>query len=253
MYSLAEWGYSNIFYDIDKEILYRKKNNKYKPVTYSQTKVGWVAVPDNSGSGRIIKKEALHEFLNDDYYDKSIEWKPLPKEHYPHSNYEYIVSEYGDVLRKPTVTRKSEKCGHLKKDLGYKAVSFLRRGKRHYIHRIVAHLWLGEIPEEMVVNHIDGNKLNNHYSNLEIISHEDNVKHAWNTGLITQHRRYKNFTKKQKAEIVFKSKFKVYTLTKLAEEYDCSIQKISQILNENKSTKDQEVLLIESLLNGLAV
>src|SRR5690606_37179602 len=63
------------------------------------------------------------------------------------------------------------------------------------VHRLVALAFLEppnqELIEEMSklsygvvpVNHIDGNKENNHYSNLEWCSHSQNSKHAIDLGL----------------------------------------------------------------------
>lgn len=50
-------------------------------------------------------------------------------------------------------------------------------------HRLVALLWLDNKNNYPVVNHIDGNKLNNHYSNLEWCTYEHNNRHAVETGL----------------------------------------------------------------------
>lgn len=52
------------------------------------------------------------------------------------------------------------------------------------VHRLVAMCFIGSIPSDMVVNHIDGNKCNNHYSNLEIVTVSENVKHAQRHGLM---------------------------------------------------------------------
>lgn len=52
------------------------------------------------------------------------------------------------------------------------------------VHRLVAKSFISEIPEGMVVNHKDGNKLNNSVDNLEIITHSENVIHAYRNGLI---------------------------------------------------------------------
>ena len=50
--------------------------------------------------------------------------------------------------------------------------------KHLFIHSIVAKLFLGERPLNYVVNHKDGNKLNNHPSNLEYVTISENTKHS---------------------------------------------------------------------------
>lgn len=50
------------------------------------------------------------------------------------------------------------------------------------IHRLVADAFLGK-HDDLVVNHIDGNKHNNTYKNLEWVTSEENSRHASETGL----------------------------------------------------------------------
>lgn len=67
---------------------------------------------------------------------------------------------------------------------GYWQVSLQKDHKRknHYVHRLVAEAFLGDIPEKHQVNHIDYNKSNNNVDNLEIISPSLNTKHSiWKT------------------------------------------------------------------------
>jgi hypothetical protein len=59
----------------------------------------------------------------------------------------------------------------------------LGRGKKQYVARIVASAFIGEIPDGLQVNHIDGDPLNNKVTNLEICTRSENVIHAFNTGL----------------------------------------------------------------------
>lgn len=51
-------------------------------------------------------------------------------------------------------------------------------------HRLVAY-YFNRISnyKEMQVNHIDGNKLNNHKDNLEWCTAKENITHSWNLGL----------------------------------------------------------------------
>ena len=45
--------------------------------------------------------------------------------------------------------------------------------------RLIWTLFFGQIPEGLTINHIDGNKINNNpFSNLEIITMKENIKHA---------------------------------------------------------------------------
>lgn len=49
--------------------------------------------------------------------------------------------------------------------------------KTYYIHTLVAKLFINNPDNKPFVNHIDGNKKNFHYSNLEWITASENVKH----------------------------------------------------------------------------
>lgn len=62
---------------------------------------------------------------------------------------------------------------------GYYRWSFLhyktRKAFNYLVHRLVYEAFVGPIPEGMTIDHIDGNKLNNHYSNLQLLSREENT------------------------------------------------------------------------------
>lgn len=99
------------------------------------------------------------------------------------SFYNYDIYEDGQVF--------SHYCGkflNITPDKhGYKVGSFTINGKskKIKIHRLVAMLFLNtpENYEDLVVNHKDGNKLNNHFTNLEWCTTYENNLHARLTGL----------------------------------------------------------------------
>lgn len=47
------------------------------------------------------------------------------------------------------------------------------------IHRVIYRKFKGPLREDYAVNHIDGDKLNNTPTNLELISHSANMLHCW--------------------------------------------------------------------------
>ena len=110
----------------------------------------------------------------------------------------YSVSQLGDVW-----SGKSNK--YLKpflKSNGYLYV-FLRNGPKYLsisVHQLVAEEYLTSSNPCYVVNHKDGNKLNNNLENLEYVSQSDNVKHAYSTGLASSLSRSKQSYKKRLTE-----------------------------------------------------
>lgn len=47
------------------------------------------------------------------------------------------------------------------------------------VHRIVAHVFLGECPPDMQVNHKNGIKTDNRISNLEYVTASENTRHSF--------------------------------------------------------------------------
>lgn len=115
-------------------------------------------------------------------------WKDIP-------DYEgfYQVSNFGRVrsVSRDVYCRKGGKRSHKGKILkprlrnSYLAVNIhvLGASIHQNIHVFVAQAFIEERPEKHQVNHIDGNKLNNHVDNLEYCSPSENSKHANAIGL----------------------------------------------------------------------
>lgn len=74
---------------------------------------------------------------------------------------------------------------------GYKVYRLSKNNKKteYYAHRLVAEYFIPNPNNFPVVNHKDGNKLNNSVENLEWMSYSDNVHHAYDNGLHKKIRR----------------------------------------------------------------
>ena len=106
-------------------------------------------------------------------------------------NYEglYEVSEFGNIYsvekfivcgkNKSSIRKQERKEKSFRFDkYGYKRISLSKNGKVKTIalHRIVAENFI-KGNSSLTVNHKDGNKLNNHFSNLEWVSNRENINH----------------------------------------------------------------------------
>ena len=95
----------------------------------------------------------------------------------------YLVSNTGVVLsiksKKPLKQNPNSN--------GYPTISLYSFGKMNTttVHSIVARAFVHKPKqiERLVVDHIDGNKSNNHYSNLEFVTQKENVHRAIRSGV----------------------------------------------------------------------
>lgn len=112
--------------------------------------------------------------------NKSIPWFPL-----------YTIDESGYITNIKTgkiIKSFISKTWYVQVTLCYWDV-WHRKTKTMLVHRLVMLTYVWYSP--LTINHIDGNKLNNHLSNLEYCSLSDNIQHSFSTWL--------NETKKPKS------------------------------------------------------
>lgn len=139
------------------------------------------------------------------------EWKPIKIDNVVGK---YMISSYGRVkslerldtlgkLRKEKLLR-WRKNGSRNKERPYYHVCLCNgTWKRNFkIHRLVATHFSEGYFEGATVNHIDGNKENNHASNLEWVTLKENCQHRNDTGLLINARGTKQGSNKLSEEDV---------------------------------------------------
>lgn len=131
-----------------------------------------------------------------------------------------------------------QKIGSLNKYSGYLMVMLRNpeNNKRYNykLHRIVYMFFNGLIDENLVINHIDGNKL----ENLEAVSQEYNVQHAFKNNLITIPNGIKNHNSTFKNQDEIKLIKKMYSenvkINDIAKHFNVSRRTISRIVHNRR-------------------
>ena len=133
------------------------------------------------------------------------------------------------------------------------------RRKTHMLHRLIAQAFLPNLENKAMVNHLDGNKQNNHVSNLEWCTVQENNQHARETGLHKQAKgytpNYQSADTKQKSLANLKDKSKLspedvryvrkvfvprskdFSATALAKQFGTSVAAMCKIVS-GKSYRD---------------
>lgn len=88
----------------------------------------------------------------------------------------YIVNEDGEIANKNTgyLLKGSPRNGYLRVQLNDK--------KMYSIHRLIYETFVGPIPDDMYIDHIDGNRANNSLDNLRLVNQSENMIGAMKNG-----------------------------------------------------------------------
>mgnify|MGYP002622098599 CR=1 FL=1 len=134
-------------------------------------------------------------------------------------------NQYGRIL-KPIVT------SH-----GYAQVTLAKNGtmRSRHIHMLVAKAFIPNPENKPQVNHIDGNPMNNRLENLEWVTSQENIRHAYRTGLAKSGADRKNarFTEDQVRYIrrVYKKGDPEFGMAALGKKFGVNIQVIWGVIH----------------------
>jgi hypothetical protein len=115
---------------------------------------------------------------------------------------------------------------------GYYYVDIIESNKSTKIalHRLLMLQFVPNPNNKRTVNHKDGNKLNNSLDNLEWATDSENIKHAWDIGLMPYSRK---LSEKQYIEILNKFlELKTITLTEFAKKLNIGLTQLTIHLRE---------------------
>lgn len=182
-----------------------------------------------TNQNKIIRAALLHDIgklktksFNNKHNDVEI-WKDIIE-----FQSRYEISSFGNVRNKKTqrILKPREHSG------GYLQINVINNGKtkNYYIHQLVAKYFCN-VPIDIKnkdVNHIDGNKKNNFYKNLEYCTRSENIKHSF----------YTNKNRNRFGEQIWNSKLTskdIENINKIKKEQKMSNKKIAEMYNISES------------------
>jgi hypothetical protein len=174
-------------------------------------------------------------------------WKSISR-----FNGEYEVSNEGRCRSTEKVIMKSNGITYkrvskiLKPALqvdGYLKCAFSFEGRliTKPLHRLVAETFISKPSEYLEVNHKDCNKTNNHVDNLEWVTKSENLKHAYNNGLLKPKRGSSNGNSKltwcqvEEIRALANTGTRYYNRKGIAEKYGISECRVKEIVNKRKN------------------
>lgn len=124
----------------------------------------WASASENAIN--CIKKKSEKPLPNVKDFSK---FKPIP------GLQDYLCSADGQIINKITGYQYRHALVN-----GYHRVSLNKKNYR--VHRLVYSAWIGPLEDGKEIDHIDGNKDNNHYTNLRSVAHSENMNNAYSNG-----------------------------------------------------------------------
>lgn len=179
-----------------------------------------------------MTRDEIEEINKKKYWEE--EWLPI-------MNYEgcYSISSYGRVRREKrgygTYIGKilaicPDKQGYVVYVLSNNDIK-----KTFKAHFLVAIHFIGPPSKILEINHKDGTKINNHYSNLEYITPKENMQHAHRNGLVRYSLGDNNGSSKISESIVIKIRNeyipRINSQSMLGRKYKISQTQVGRIIN----------------------
>lgn len=100
-------------------------------------------------------------------------WKPFPLDD------RFLISDAGRVQGPRVVLKLQHDKDGYSYFIAWRGTRAARTYKLHKMHRVVVQTFVGDIPEGMHVNHINGVKDDNRLDNLEVITPRANTVHSF--------------------------------------------------------------------------